>query len=448
MSLPACTVVLDIGKTNAKLALVDAGTRAIVEIRTTANEVLREGLYPHFDTDRLWSWIVAGLKDYAAKGRICCISTTTHGAAVAILGPDGLVLPILDYEYAGPDSVAEAYRPLRGAFWETLSPDLPAGLNAGRQIYWLEETFPSAFGRAAAILMYPQYWVWRLTGALAAEPTSLGSRLAEDRGWAKLIPPVTRPWDTAGTIRPALAAKTGLPEDCRVVAGIHDSNASLLPHILRRKSPFTVLSTGTWLITFAIGGSMSNLDPARDCLANVDAFGRPVPSARFMAGREFERLTEGAKAEPSEADIRSVIEQGVMAMPSFAPGTGPYAFLDGHWTVNPETLTPGERVAAASLYCALVAATCMHEFGRTGHRRGAVVAQRAVPGRTRGDRRPAGDRARRRDGHHRRRRAARRRTGRRRPWRARPGAGIAARHRSVGLCRSLARGARLIMAPC
>ncbi|MBN9624051.1 MAG: hypothetical protein J0H06_14070 [Actinobacteria bacterium] len=223
MSLPACTVVLDIGKTNAKLALVDAGTRAIVEIRTTANEVLREGLYPHFDTDRLWSWIVAGLKDYAAKGRIGCISTTTHGAAVAILGPDGLVLPILDYEYAGPDSVAEAYRPLRGAFWETLSPDLPAGLNAGRQIYWLEETFPSAFGRATAILMYPQYWVWRLTGALAAEPTSLGchsdlwnpeagtfSRLAEDRGWAKLIPPVTRP----GCVAPGLGGVGPDPSGC------------------------------------------------------------------------------------------------------------------------------------------------------------------------------------------------------------------------------------------
>ncbi len=372
MPLPAATIVLDIGKTNAKLALVDAATRTIIDLRTTSNEVLRDGLYPHFDTDRIWSWIVAGLKEFAARASVGCISTTTHGAAIAVIGPDGLVLPILDYEYAGPDSVAEAYRPLRGAFWETLSPDLPGGLNAGRQIYWLEETFPSAFGRAEAILFYPQYWVWRMTGALVSEPTSLGchsdlwnpeagtfSRLAEDRGWAKLIPPVVHPWDTAGTIRPALAAKTGLPADCRVVAGIHDSNASLLPHILRRRAPFTVLSSGTWLIFFAIGGSMSHLDPARDCLANVDALGRPVPSARFMAGREFERLTEGEKAEPTDADIAALIEKAAMALPSFVPGTGPYAFLEGRWTVDPATLSPGERVAAASLYCALVASTCL-----------------------------------------------------------------------------------------
>ncbi|MCX5495231.1 FGGY-family carbohydrate kinase [Kaistia dalseonensis] len=372
MSRPKATIVLDIGKTNVKLALVDAQTRAIIAIRTTANEVIRDGLYPHFDTDKNWNWIVAGLKEFAAEAEIGCISTTTHGACAAIINDDGLVLPILDYEYDGPDSIADAYRPLRGAFWETLSPDLPGGLNIGRQLFWLQETFPSAFGRAKSILPYPQYWVWRLSGARVSEPTSLGchsdlwnpeggtfSRLAEDRGWAALIPKVVHPWDTAGTIRPELAAKTGLPLDCRVVAGIHDSNASLLPHILRRQSPFAVLSTGTWLIVFAVGGSMKNLDPARDCLANVDALGRPVPSARFMAGREFGLLTEGIKAEPTAADVASVVERGVMALPSFAQGTGPYAFLEGHWTVDVETLTPGERIAAASLYCALVADTCL-----------------------------------------------------------------------------------------
>lgn len=376
---PAATVVLDIGKTNAKLALVDSETRTIVALRTMPNEVRRDGLYPHFDTDALWSFIVGGLTEYATQAEIGCISTTTHGAACAILNDDGLLLPVLDYEYGGPDSISEAYRPLRGAFWETLSPDLPGGLNVGRQLYWLEETFPSAFGRATAILLYPQYWVWRLSGALAAEPTSLGchtdlwnpeagtfSRLAEDRGWAKRIPPVVHPWDTAGTIRPALARKTGLPESCRVVAGIHDSNASLLPHILRRRAPFAVLSTGTWLILFAVGGEIANLDPARDCLANVDALGRPVPSARFMAGREYERLTDGDKTAPGLDDVERVVRGGVMALPSFAPGTGPYAYLDGHWSSDPAALSPGERAAGASLYCALVATTCLELTSAAG----------------------------------------------------------------------------------
>jgi sugar (pentulose or hexulose) kinase len=377
--MPKATVVLDIGKTNAKLALVDAVTRASLAIRTTTNEVVTEGLYPHYDVERLWKWILEGLREFAGQADIECISTTTHGAAIAVIDDDDLVMPILDYEFKGPDSVAEAYRPQRGAFWETLSPDLPAGLNVGRQLYWQQQTYPSAFGRAKTILFYPQFWVWRLTGAKVSEPTMLGchtdlwnpeagtfSRLAEDRGWAAMVPPRLHPWDTAGTIKPELAAKTGLSLDCRVVAGIHDSNASLLPHILRRRPPFSVISTGTWMIFFAVGGSIADLDPARDCLANVDAFGRAIPSARFMAGREFSLLTADAKVTPTEAEIARVLEERILALPSFAPGTGPYAFLDGHWSHDPATLSPGERIAAASLYCALVADTCLQLTGAAG----------------------------------------------------------------------------------
>lgn len=44
------------------------------------------------------------------------------------------------------------------------------------------------------------------------------------------------------------------------------------------------------MVSFAVGGDMDGLDPGRDTLANVDAYGRAVPSSRFMGGREFEVL--------------------------------------------------------------------------------------------------------------------------------------------------------------
>ncbi|MCX5577984.1 FGGY-family carbohydrate kinase [Kaistia terrae] len=376
---PKGTIVLDIGKTNAKLALVDEASREILAIRTTVNEVLTEGPYPHFDVERIWKWILEGLTEFAGKAEIGCISTTTHGAAVAVTDGQQLVLPILDYEFKGPDSVAESYRALRGEFWETLSPHLPGGLNVGRQLFWQEKTYPSAFARATTILFYPQYWVWRLTGVAVSEPTTLGchtdlwnpetgtfSRLADEHGWSKLFSPLVQPWDTAGTILPEIAAKTGLPADCRVVAGIHDSNASLLPHILRRRAPFSVISTGTWMIFFAVGGSIADLDPARDCLANVDALGRAVPSARFMAGREYSILTDDSKAVPTEAEIARVVGEKIMALPSFAPRTGPYGLQEGHWSHDPKSLSPGEKIVAASLYCALVADTCLKLTGAAG----------------------------------------------------------------------------------
>ncbi len=371
-------VVIDIGKSNAKLVLVDPATRTVASVRTTANTVRTDGPYPHFDVDALWHWILDGLAEFARLAEIAAISVTTHGACFALVTGDHLALPILDYEHDGPEAVHDAYRAVCGDFSETLSPDLPNGLNAGRQLFWLSRTFAGAFAETEAILPYPQYWVWRLTGRKVAEVTSLGchtdmwapdagtfSKFATNEGWDRLFPPLVRAWDTVGTVTPDVARRTGLAAECRVVAGIHDSNASLLPHLLTRSLPFAVLSTGTWAIVLAPGGSIAHLDPARDCLANVDAYGRPVPSARFMAGREF-GLLAGGDAEPSDQDVARVVADGIMALPTFAPLTGPFGKAQGRWTVDPDGLTPGERAAAASLYAALVTETCLSLAGADG----------------------------------------------------------------------------------
>ena len=382
MTQPIATraiAVLDIGKSNAKLALLDLETRAVLDIKTRKNAVLPGPPYPHFDVDGTFEWFLDGLADFAGKAEITVIATTTHGAAIAVLGRDGLALPVMDYEFAGPDAVADEYRKARGDFAEILSPDLPGGLNAGRQLYWMARRFPAEFAGAETIVPYPQYWVWRLTGRRVAEATSFGahsdlwngragtySSLVEKQGWTELFPPRAAPWDTAGPILPEIAARTGLSPDCRVVAGIHDSNASLLPHILARPLPFTVISTGTWMITFAAGGSLDHLDAERGGLAYADAFARPVPSAMSMAGREFEILTDGQAAAPSAADVASVIERRVMALPGFVAGNGPFGKRTGSWSVEPATLSASERTAAASLYVALVAETCLSLTGSEG----------------------------------------------------------------------------------
>jgi len=371
--------VLDIGKSNAKLALLRRDDRSVIAILTRKNTVLPGPPYPHFDVEGVWNWLIEGLAEFSRQAEIEVISTTTHGAAFAVLGPDGLALPVLDYEHPGPDSVAAEYRAARGEFREILSPDLPAGLNAGRQLYWLARAFPDEFARATTILPYPQYWVWRLTGKRVGEATGFGahtdlwnaggrtySALAEREGWTALFPPLAAAWDSVGTVLPAVAAAAGLSPECRVVAGIHDSNASLLPHILWRPLPFAVISSGTWMICFSAGGRLDELHPERGGLAYADAFGRPVPSTMSMAGREFEMLTGGAASEPSAADIDAVLERQVMALPAFVPGNGPFGRRQGGWTVDPETLTPGERTAAASLYVALVADASLRLAGAAG----------------------------------------------------------------------------------
>ncbi len=366
--------VIDIGKTNAKVLLMDLASGAEVVVFKTPNLVVNAPPYPHFDTEALWEFVCDSLKRLAIQHHIDAISITTHGACAALVDASGgLALPILDYEHAGPDSLPD-YNALRPPFAQTGSARLPAGLNLGAQIYWLAQTFPEAFARTAHILTYPQYWGHRLTGVAASEVTSLGchtdlwnpwtatfSSLVAQQGWAKLFPPVL-PAAARFTLRPDLAAALGLPAGLAVHSGIHDSNASLLPY-LGGEQAFSVVSTGTWMINMAIGGPALSLDPTRDVLVNVNALGGPTPTARYMAGREFDTLTQGRVTPPTEADRRAVLA-GIYALPSLHPDTGPFPGLTFAWQGEPQT--HGQRCLAASYYTALMGAQSLALIGAQG----------------------------------------------------------------------------------
>jgi sugar (pentulose or hexulose) kinase len=374
MTTPRFIAVIDIGKTNAKVVLIDRDDARQIGARSTPNTVKRDGLYPHADVERLWAFILQSLGELHAEHGIEGISITTHGATAALIGADGLALPVLDYEHGAPGDVT-GYTEARPDFSETLSPRLPNGLNLGAQIFWQSRAFPEQFAQVRQILTYPQYYAWRLTGLAASEVTSLGchtdlwapdkadfSSLVRNEGWRGLFPAVKPAASVLGNLLPELAAATGLPVTTPVTCGIHDSNASLVPHLGARQAPFTILSTGTWAIAMTVGGDTGRLDSERDSLANVDAFGRPVPTARFMGGREFDMLVPGA-VEPTEADIAKVIAAEIQALPSFTPGVGPYPHHEGRWTHDPAALSIGERSAVVALYLALVTRQCLDLSG-------------------------------------------------------------------------------------
>jgi sugar (pentulose or hexulose) kinase len=370
--VPRIVAVLDIGKTNVKVAAHDLATGTDLMVRKAPNTVLRDGPYPHYDVAAHWDFFLTGLADLARAHTIDAVTITTHGAAAALVDAAGdLALPVLDYEHDGPAETARAYDALRPAFAETFSPRLPLGLNLGAQLFWLQARFPADFARAAAILTYPQYWAFRLSGVQASETTSLGchtdlwapaavrfSSLVTARGWDRLLPPPRPAFDALGTITPEVAAATGLDPATPVICGLHDSNASLLPH-LANPAPFAVVSTGTWVIVFAVGGRADHLDERRDTLANVDAFGRAVPSGRFMGGREYELLVGPDAPKPTEAEVLKVVGTGIIPGPGWAGATGPFPKASPRWLVDPTTLSPGERAAAASVYLALMTETVL-----------------------------------------------------------------------------------------
>jgi len=367
--------VLDIGKTNAKVLVVDLATGAEAVLARTPNTVVTGGPYPHHDMEMLWQFALAGLKLAAVHG-VDAVSITTHGAACVLVDDRGaLALPMLDYEHVGPDLLADEYDAVRPRFEETGSPRLPAGLNVGAQVFWLARAFPAEFAKVRHVLMLAQYWSFRLSGVAASEATSLGchtdlwnpwegrfSSLVERMAWTGLFPPVRKAADVLGPVLPEVAAATGLPTGTPVLCGIHDSNASLVPHL--EKAPCGVLSTGTWMIVMALGGRAAELDAARDVLVNVNALGQPVPTARFMGGREMEEIMGGRIVEPSPGDLQLVLAGQVMAMPSLHPETGPFPGKRFGWIGGePEG---GERMAAASFYAAFMGAECLSLAGAEG----------------------------------------------------------------------------------
>jgi sugar (pentulose or hexulose) kinase len=121
-------------------------------------------------------------------------------------------------------------------------------------------------------------------------------------------------------------------------------------------------------VNFAIGGAAGALDPTRDTLLNVDAFGRPVPSSRFMGGREYEMLAQqfgAAEDEAIDAALSGVVARGMMLLPSVVSGSGPFPDKAARW-IGDKNATAAERHAATSLYLALMTEFSLSLIGRKG----------------------------------------------------------------------------------
>ena len=374
--------ILDIGKTNAKTVLLNAEMGEEIAVRRTPNMVLRDGSYPHYDIEALWKFFIQSLKAFAKEPGFDTISITTHGASAVLLDENGeLAMLVLDYEHDFGPEIRAAYARIKPRFEETFSPTLSLGLNVGAQLHYLKTEFPDNFADVHAILTYPQYWAYRLTGIASVEVTSLGchtdlwlpksgtySSLVETLGLEGKFPPLRSAFDALGTLISELADEIGLSESVQVHCGIHDSNASLLSHLMGREPPFSVVSTGTWVVSFAVGGDLNGLNPTRDTLANVDAYGRAVPSARYMGGREFDLMTDGLKAPSLQEGVRildEVLKRSIMALPSAVPGCGPYPDTSLRW-VNTENVSSEERYVAACLYAGLMTEACLELLGADG----------------------------------------------------------------------------------
>lgn len=339
--------VLDAGKTHTRLYVFSGRMRHVCATMETPTST-HEGV-PILDVEAIEAWLIEQLKDAGRQFDITAIMPVTHGAAFAVVDEAGnRRAPVIDYEASVPKEISRVYERERPDFGLSGSPNLPLGLNLGRQIAWAEAL--GWIGASDRLVTYAQYWAARLCGIATSEVSALGchtdlwnpwsndwSGLARTRGWADRFAPIRPAGEVLGPISSRVAEATDLAEETAVHCGVHDSNAALIAMEagLPKAQNRVLISTGTWHILFAPGANRVNLAPERDMLVNVRPDGSPLPSARFMGGREMATVAGGQVGSADLDAVERVLAAGHMAEPSLTETGGPFPDRPGRFPSLP-----------------------------------------------------------------------------------------------------------------
>ena len=115
----------------------------------------------------------------------------------------------------------------------------------------------------------------------------------------------------------------------------------------------------------APGAPVNTLVAEKDMLGNVDVTGRVTATARFMGGREFAAIAQGADPHAASLEaLHSLVQSQTLALPSFAEQGGPFAGCRGVLQRHGQALdpqeysrfSPAERATLAAVYCAQMCA--------------------------------------------------------------------------------------------
>ncbi len=369
--------VLDVGKTNKKALVFDENLK-VVESEYVNIPAEDSGRLQIEKTDQAVDWFLGELAKFAGKYAIRAISVTTHGATFACVGEDGkLSVPVISYTNdpgtAFNDQFYAKYGDAAMLHRKTATACMGGLANLAKGIEFARKEFPEQFARSKYILNYPQYFGYVLTGAAGADTTYTAchtylwnfkqkkySSVAKAMGIAGLLPEkIGFSHNILGTIKPEIAARTGLHKNTVVTYGIHDSNASLLPYLLTEKGRFILNSTGTWFVTMCPSEKVSfrKNELEAGVFYNADVFGNPVKTSIFMAGGELDyyydilKKSFGLKGHPDfdHAFYQKLISDAkTYVMPGLLAGTGPFPksrsrIIDNGQVFFPEEIAKGAK---------------------------------------------------------------------------------------------------------
>ncbi len=302
-------LVFDIGKTNKKAFIFDENHQVIWKTSHRFEEIQDEDGFPCDDLNAIATWIKTTLSTVFKSDDfdIRAINFSTYGASFVHLDHNGTPLtPLYNYLKPLPESVLQDFYHQYGDALQlaraTASPSLGM-LNSGLQLYWLKMTRPDVFKKIRWSLHFPQYLSYLLTGLPLSEYTSIGCHTAlwdfsknDYHEWVyaegidHILPQIV-PTNTCFSVTlPNRKVKVGV--------GIHDSSSALLPYIRADKSPFLLISTGTWSIALNPFSTelITDEELHKDCLNFMGTSGKPVKAARLFLGEEYKFQTRNLQS--------------------------------------------------------------------------------------------------------------------------------------------------------
>jgi sugar (pentulose or hexulose) kinase len=372
----SCIAVLDVGKSNKKVVVYDDQLRPLEAVSKTFDVQFDQGVLCE-PVEETAAWFFASLKALSSEHVIKAVSVSSHGAAFACLDEKGaLALPVLSYIYDPGEKFHHQFHERFGSsddlHKKMATPFMPGLGCIAKGVYYLQEKHYEAFSRTETILNLPQYYGFLLTGQKGTEYTYLGTHtyLWDFDRWnysvmvdqlgirAKLPRTVSKPWDVLGTVTPDAARQTGLSEDTIVTLGIHDSNASLLPYLIKTAEPFALNSTGTVMVAMRPAEQVRVTDDmlGKAIYYNASAFSQPVRTSLFLGGLEFDtylgefQRVHGQQEFPGfDRDLceRILKERAHFILPSLIPfGIFPQSrarIVDGQQTYSLGDVTGSNR---------------------------------------------------------------------------------------------------------
>ena len=241
---------LDIGTTAMKIALFDV-QGALLAVSAKEYDLMTPGPnYVEESPEVYWKAFCTGLEDLKRQYKITSraqisLAMSAQGETIFFLDRDGLPLcnAIVWMDNRAVEEAAELEREFGNelCYKKTGQVSFEACWPASK-ILWMKKNRPEIFAKTEKFLLIEDYFIYRLTGKYATEPSLVCSStywdITERRYWKEMLEylgireeqlaPVMDSGTVVGKILPDVAAELGLGEEVTICTGALDQAAGAI----------------------------------------------------------------------------------------------------------------------------------------------------------------------------------------------------------------------------